>query len=153
MRNFTISVFVFLALCVGCATIPKTDDLSVAHNACYSYIYGENGFELNYEKAFEWCTTAASLGGDSAQTLLAELYLQGNGVTKNLETAATLYEKAALQGHVHAQMMVFLVNNVYRHEQSSPEEKATGLIFLKEAVKAGYPKAVELQKQVYGQEI
>ena len=152
VRDSCISMFLFSALCAGCAASPKTDDVSAAHKACYSYIYGENGFEKNYEKAFEWCTTAAEFGVNSAQTLLAELYLQGNGVKKDLETAAAWYEKAALQGHFHAQMMVFLVNNIYRREQSSPEEKAAGLLFLEEAVKAGYPKAIKIQQRIYGKE-
>ncbi|MBN7796286.1 tetratricopeptide repeat protein [Parahaliea mediterranea] len=152
MRSFSISALL-LVLSTGCATTPKTNDLSVAHNACYSYSYGEHGFEKNYEKAYEWCSIAANLGGSSSQTLLAELYFQGNGVTQSLETAADLYKKAALQGHQHAKMMVFLVNNVYREEQSSADEKAMGLLFLNEAVEAGYPKAVELQKEIDAQKI
>jgi len=145
----------FTALIVsGCSSTPtKTNDVDVAHNACYSYIYGENGFELNYQKAFEWCSIASNLGRASAQTLLAELYLQGNGVEKNLVVAAGLYKKAALQNHVHAQLMVFLVQNIYRQEQSSQEEKAEGLIFLNQSKKAGYPKAIEVYNKIYGQKI
>lgn len=124
MKYRTIFILVFVFIVSACSsTSTKTEDIDVAHNACYSYIYGENGFELNYQKAFEWCSIAANLGRASAQTLLAEL-LQGNGVEQNLVKAAELYEKAALQDHVHAQLMMFLVQNVYRQEQSTQEEKA-----------------------------
>jgi TPR repeat protein len=151
-RNIFILAFVFIVSACS-STSTKTEDIDVAHSACYSYIYGENGFELNYQKAFEWCSTAASLGGASAQTLLAELYLEGNGVEKNLVKAAELYEKAALQNHVHAQLMMFLVQNVYRREQSTQEEKAKGLIFLNKSREAGYPKAIVIYNKIYGQKI
>ena len=62
-------------LLLGCATQPQQsgfDDINVAHTACYSYSYGLHGFDVNYQKAFEWCSIASNLGNSSAQTLLAE---------------------------------------------------------------------------------
>lgn len=154
MKYRTIFILAFVFIVSACSSTPtKTVDLEVAHNACYSYIYGENGFELNYQKAFEWCSIASNLGGPSSQTLLAELYLKGNGVQKNLIKAAELYEKAALQNHAHAQFMMFLVQNVYRQAQSTQEEKAKGVIFLNKSREAGYKKAIELYNEIYGTKI
>lgn len=150
MRNFIIHVFLISLLGAGCTTAAKKEKLSEAHNSCYSYIYGKNGFELNYEKAFEWCTIATNLGSDSAQTLLAELYFYGNGVERNFKKAGKLYQKAAHQGNVHAQMMVFTVNNIYRTRSSTIEEKTEGFLYLRNAVEAGYAPAIELSKKIYG---
>ena len=128
-------------------------EVKEAHKLCYSYIYGENNLQVNYEKAYKWCSISASHNTSSSQTLLAELYLNGNGVEKDLIKAAEFYEKAALQDHVHAQLMVFLVHNDYREEQSTQEEKAKGIIFLKKSKEAKYPKAIAVYNKVYGAEI
>ena len=141
-------------LVLGCATSkPGFDDVNVAHNACYSYSYGENGFELDYKKAFEWCSIAAELGSSSAQTLLAELYLFGNGVNTDLHQASKYYELAAFQSHPHAQLMYFMVNNVYLADQSSDEAKEKGINFLRVSADSGYKKAIEVQTKYFGQKI
>lgn len=150
MRSSIIHIFLVSLLCADCTTTAKKEKLSEAHNLCYSYIYGKNSFELDYDKAFEWCAIAANLGGDSAQTLLAELYFYGNGVERNYKTAGKLYKKAARKGHSHAQMMVFVVNNIYRPRSSAIEEQVDGIFYLSDAVKAGYAPAIELSKKIYG---
>jgi TPR repeat protein len=134
---------------IGCASTPATVSPKEAHNSCYSYIYGENGFPLNYEKAYKWCSIAADYKIPSAQTLLAELYLDGNGVTKNLVVAANLYKKAASQGHPHAQLMYFIVQYKYRVKESSLTEKEEGLEFLNLSVKQGYKKAVDVYSSLF----
>lgn len=145
-------VYFLPIMILGCATNqPGFDDVNVAHHACYSYSYGENGFEINYQKAYEWCSIAANLGNSSAQTLLAELYFYGNGVEQDLYKASAYYELAAFKSHPHAQLMYFLVNNVYLAGESSQEAKEKGINFLRVSAESGYKKAIEVQSEYFGQ--
>jgi len=120
------------------------------HKFCYSYIYGRNGFSQNYKEAFKWCSLAAESNQLSSTTLLAELYTLGNGVDKDLRKAGTLYEQAAIQGHPHAQLMVFLVYNFHLKNESTPSQKLLGKKFLELSKERGYPKAIEVYKKFYG---
>jgi TPR repeat protein len=116
-------------------------------------MYGEHGYEQDYKKALEWCQKASDLNISSGHTLLAEIYFFGYGVDQDLQKSALIYEKAALQDHPHAQLMVFQIYNVYLADQSTIDQKATGLVLLKRAVNANYPKAMEVHNHIYGQKI
>lgn len=123
------------------------------HQRCYSYIYGENGYVKNYQQAFKWCSLAAKSNRPSSLTLLAELYTLGNGVDKSLIIAGALYEKAAMQGHLHAQLMVYIVYNYYARGESTEIQKELGKELLKRAKESGYPKAINIYEQVHSQKM
>ncbi len=150
--NKIFSLILLVGL-IGCSQNQFVEDINVAHNSCYSYSYGENGFEQDFDKAFEWCSIAAGENEPSSLTLLAELYLAGNGTEKSVLKARELYLKAAKQGHVHAQLMVFIVTSSYLYETSSDEDKVESLMYLKAASNSGYQKAIEVHNQFFGQKI
>ena len=54
--------------------------------------------EEDEAKAAEWFQRAANQGHEYAQRTLAEMYEEGRGVKKNLNTALEWYKKAAAQG-------------------------------------------------------
>lgn len=62
------------------------------------YLFGEEGFEVNLEKAVECFQAAAADGVVEAQTNLAALYMTGNGVQQDREKAKQLLFYAASQG-------------------------------------------------------
>lgn len=59
----------------------------------YAYLEGE-GTKQDYQKAFEYTTKAANLGGMYSAYNLGEIYEQGRGVTINKALALEWYEKA-----------------------------------------------------------
>ncbi len=145
-----ISVLLLITLISGCSTISDKQDPSVVHNSCYSYMYGVNGFPLDYKKALGWCSQGAEMGIPSSQTLLAEIYAYGHGLDQDLELAGKYYLQAANQNHLHAQLMVFQLFNVIQAESSSSEQKKVGIEFLKKAADSGYEQAIKLREKIYG---
>jgi hypothetical protein len=133
----------------GCKTTPQKENSATTHQLCYSYIYGENGYLQDYSKAFEWCSKAAKNGGSSSITLLAELYLFGNGADKNLKKASDLYDEAAAKGHPHAQFMYFIVNFRDRANESTEQEKQKAIKYLKQAADQGLEKAIKLYRDLF----
>lgn len=63
-------------------------------------------------KAFEWYTKAAALGNPQATINVAEAYLTGAGVAKDLARSRQLYGQAAAAGSAYASMVYadFLLN-------------------------------------------
>jgi TPR repeat protein len=103
----------------------------------------------DYRQALNWCEKSAELNSTSGQVLVAELYYFGYGIEQDFATAAHFYRLAAVQQHQHAQVMVFLINNVYNAEQSTNAEKVDGLLMLELAKEAGYAKAQQIYEEVY----
>ena len=153
--QYRLSIYFLCAFfMIGCSTTPEKEFSGAElHKLCYSYSYGENGYTKNHKEAFKWCTSAAEANQSSSLTLLAELYTLGNGTDKNLIKAGELYEKAAAQGHLHAQLMVYLVYNYYAVDESTDQQKELGIKLLKSSKESGYQKAIDLYNQVFGQKI
>ena len=59
--------------------------------------------EEDERKAFEYYTKGSELGNANCQHNLANMYLLGNGVKKNIKKAAELCRKSAEQGYKLAQ--------------------------------------------------
>lgn len=59
-----------------------------------SYHFGAYGIPINYDKARYWYLKASSQGNHSADQSLGRMYLNGEGVIKNLKEAEKWYEKA-----------------------------------------------------------
>lgn len=68
----------------------------------YSYLYGENNFSTNYEKAYEYYAKAALQNNPIALNNLGSLYYSGVGVDRNSAKAAVLFEKSAKLGNAEA---------------------------------------------------
>src|SRR5690606_17171468 len=62
--------------------------------------------KTHYIEAHKWFKSAAQAGNASAQYYLGILYHAGYGVTKNLDQARDLYEKAAQQGDQNAKIQL-----------------------------------------------
>ncbi len=70
----------------------------------YSYLYGENGVPVNYDKAFEYYAKAALQNNSVGLNNLGSLYYSGVGVEKSTGKAAILFEKAADLGNNEARV-------------------------------------------------
>ena len=68
----------------------------------YSYLYGENGAEVNYDKSFEYYAKAAMQNDNVGLNNLGSLYYSGIGVRRSPTKAAILFEKAANLGNAEA---------------------------------------------------
>lgn len=68
----------------------------------YSYLYGQNGASVDYDKAFEYYARAAMQNDNVGLNNLGSLYYSGIGVGRNTAKAAILFEKAAALGNAEA---------------------------------------------------
>lgn len=68
----------------------------------YSYLYGANGAEVNYDKSFEYYAKAAIQNDSVGLNNLGSLYYSGIGIERNPAKAAVLFEKAAGLGNAEA---------------------------------------------------
>ena len=68
----------------------------------YSYLYGQNGATVDYNKAFEYYAKAALQNDDVGLNNLGSLYYSGVGVNRNTAKAAILFEKSAELGNTEA---------------------------------------------------
>jgi len=136
-----------LILISGCSSTPSNnyDGFNSAHDACYSFIYGKNDVIKSYDKAFKWCEIGSNKEkNNSSTTLLAELYLLGNGVEKNILKATELYIKSANTGHTHAQLMIYYIYHIESPELASDKQKKIALKYLKSSAKSGNKKAIKM---------
>ena len=85
----------------------------------YSYLYGENNFSVNYDKAFEYYAKAALQNSDVALNNLGSLYYSGIGVARNSAKATILFEKSANLGNLDAAVNLgFILISGNGHEQN-----------------------------------
>lgn len=121
----------------------KGGDKLAVHQLCYRYIYGK-GVDQDYEKSLVWCSRGAALGVDSSQTLLAEMFLNGEGVSANFQAARFWYQEASNQDHPHALLMMFLI---YDRGLGVGIDKAKADAFLKKSADAGHAPAVKVRAE------
>jgi hypothetical protein len=76
------------------STTAGAQELAVAE----SYLNGTNGQQRNSAEAAQWLWKAVEKRNAEATLLLSDLYLQGNGVSKNCEQAHVLLDAAASRG-------------------------------------------------------
>lgn len=97
--------------CSACqpAFIGHDSEATVANENCYAYRNGDKLRKINFAQAFDWCHRAANFGDANSEALLGELYYLGLGGPQDMTLAARWFEKAARQGHAHAQYMLYRV--------------------------------------------
>ncbi len=71
-------------------------------NLAYMYLYGTNGVQQDFNKAFEYYQMAAKQNDPIALNNLGSLYFNGIGVEKDNKTALALFKKAADLGNDNA---------------------------------------------------
>ena len=64
-----------------------------------NYLYGRNGHAEDASRAAAYFKTLAEQDWSVAQNRLGEMYEAGLGVTRDLDTAMSWYQRAADQGH------------------------------------------------------
>lgn len=77
-------------------------DVNAQLLVAYSYLYGQNGAAVNYDKAFEYYAKAAMQNDSVGLNNLGSLYYSGVGVSRNTAKAAILFEKSASLGNAEA---------------------------------------------------
>tara|TARA_R110001599_G_scaffold353465_1_gene593141 strand:+ start:58410 stop:59165 length:756 start_codon:yes stop_codon:yes gene_type:complete len=136
----------------GCASIdptnrefgdPQVSDadstyLDEVHERCYGYIYGREGYRLDYNEALRWCRESAESGSSSGQTLLAEIYYNGLGVDQDYRKALYWYTSASYQFHPHATYSLFLM---FANGQGVERDNGMAFMYLERAVEHGSEKA------------
>ncbi|MCI6654992.1 MAG: sel1 repeat family protein [Clostridium sp.] len=70
------------------------------------YLYGENGFSVDYQEAYRWLEKSAEQENRNAQYMLAYMYDLGLGVEQNYEEEYKWLEKSAEQENEAAQYML-----------------------------------------------
>jgi TPR repeat protein len=119
----------------------NSGDPAALHRLCYGYIYGKEGFPLDYTQAVYWCKKGAEAGEPNDETLYAELFHLGKGVTQDDVMARWWYKRAAEQGHRHAQRMMARLE----YESPNPDIK-TFCYWVEKSIAQGYDNAVQLEK-------
>jgi TPR repeat protein len=66
------------------------------------YLDGASGVRRNSVEAIRWLTAASDLQYSPATFLLAEHYERGQGVSRDYDRAAELYERLVVEDHVKA---------------------------------------------------
>lgn len=85
----------------------------------YSYLYGDNGVSIDYDKAFRYYGMAAMTGDNVALNNLGSLYYSGIGIDRDTAKAAILFEKAANLGNAEAAVnlaFIYLTGNGIRQD-------------------------------------
>lgn len=75
-------------------------------NLGHFYLYGENGFSVDYQEAYRWLEKSAEQENRNAQYMLAYMYDLGLGVEQNYEEEYKWLEKSAEQENEAAQYML-----------------------------------------------
>lgn len=97
-------------------------DVNAQLSLGYMYLYGEDGVEVNHQKAFEYYKMAAEQNDDVAINNLGSLYYSGIGTKRNSLAAAQMFAKAANLGNVEATVnLAFIYLSGYGISQN-PEE-------------------------------
>lgn len=104
----------------------------------YMYLYGEEGADMDYRKAFKYYSMAASQNDSVAINNLGSLYFSGIGTDKDYVKAAALFDQAAKLGNTEAAVNLAFIylsgNNVGKNSWAAME-------LFKSAAKAGNPTA------------
>ena len=95
-----------LAVCINCAADEGEDLLAKANNGDVTsqYKLAEQYYKANkFDEAVSWAKKASKKGNQEAKYLLANCYLEGKGIKKNLKAAFDLYLSCANKGMAAAQ--------------------------------------------------
>lgn len=97
-------------------------DINAQLSLGYMYLYGEDGVEINHQKAFEYYKMAAEQNDDVAINNLGSLYYSGIGTKRNSLAAAQMFAKAANLGNIEATVnLAFIYLSGYGIPQNPDE--------------------------------
>lgn len=101
---------------------------------------GEAGFRRDYEMAAEYYARAANLGYPPAQVALANLYVEGRGVSRNYEAAVQWMTRAAEVGYPEAQ---YELGQMYERGRGVRRDKTTAIAWYRRAGDQGHVEAAD----------
>lgn len=104
----------------------------------YMYLYGEEGVEIDYNKAFRYYSMAAAQNDSVAVNNLGSLYYSGIGTEKDYLKAATLFDRAAKLGNVEASVNLAFI---YLSGSSIGKNSRAAMELFKKAAEKGNPTA------------
>ena len=115
-----------------------------------AYLYGQHGFEINFDAARDYLEQAADEDHPAALTLLSRMYRNGRGVPKDASAAFRLTLQAAEAGFPAAQ---FEAAVALREGNGIQVDKNKALSLLRQASDAGYPEAQRMMANLirYGE--
>ena len=99
-------------------------DVSALITLGYMYLYGLNGAEMNYKKAFLCYQKAAEMGAPIAINNLGSMYYGGVGIRKNIRKAAELFAKASDLGNVEATLNLAVIYLTHQGGFNNDQEAA-----------------------------
>ena len=107
VKKLVLSLFI---LCCSIPVFSQSDSIVTKAKELLAkgvgYYTGRNGYERDFQKAFDYLTEAAALNNTDAECTLAHMYENGNGVEQDYSKAFELYMKAAQKNSVRAQSSV-----------------------------------------------
>ncbi len=104
----------------------------------YMYLYGEDGVDVDYKKAFDYYKMAADQNDNVAVNNLGSLYFSGIGTETNPAKAMEMFQKASDMGNNEATLnLAFL----YLSGQGGEVDHRKALQLLVKAADAGNPTA------------
>lgn len=116
----------------------KAGDVNAMLTLGYSYLYGDNGVKVDYDKAFEYYAQAAMKNDNVGLNNLGSLYYSGIGIKRSIPKAAVLFEKAANLGNTEAAVnlaFILITGNGVK------EDSAQAMDLFEKAAKEGNPTA------------
>lgn len=93
------------------------------------------------QEALRWYQLAASQGNIEAQAIIAQYYLDGNGVAKNEEEAKKWFRKAAENGHAESAFKLAELLLAHAEPGKISREVEEALIWLRKAADLGNAEA------------
>ena len=104
----------------------------------YMYLYGEEGVDIDYDKAFRYYNMAAAQKDNVAVNNLGSLYYSGIGTEKDYLKAATLFDEAARLGNVEAAVNLAFI---YLSGSNIGKNSKAAMELFKKAAEKGNPTA------------
>ena len=123
-----------LAQC-AVAYMYKTGKLPVSKEECVS---------INLMESVKWCRKAAEQGDASAQILLADSYLSGQGVNQDFSESVKWYRKAAEHGLARAQ---YSLGRAYENGEGVTKNVNESMKWYRKAAEQGHHEASKRIKQ------
>lgn len=127
-------------------SLAESGDVSALLNLGYMYIYGQNGLEMNYKKAFEYYRLAADQGNDVALNNLGSMYYGGVGIKKDVEKAAQLFAQASDLGNIDASLSLAMI---YLTEGTAMYNDKAAIQLLKKVAETNNPTGKYLLGYAY----
>ena len=104
-------------------------------NLGYMYLYGNNGVEQDFEKAFEYYNMAAEQNNPIALNNIGSLYFNGIGVEKNRAKALEYFRRSAINGNDNAATNLAFIYLTGNKNDSERDKQAINLF--RQAAKSG----------------